>query len=63
QIIQSEEKERNGILDKMTLQEIGVKKKGVGRGEKIDGGRGEVIVGIIVDVQNEDTAPMILSTS
>ena len=57
QIILSEEKERRGILDKMTLQGIGVKKKEVGRGEKIDEGRGEVIVGIIVGVQNEDTAP------
>ena len=62
QIIQSEGKERNGILDKMTLREIGVKKKEVGKGEKIDE-RGEAILGIIVDVQNEDTAPMTLSTS
>ena len=63
QIIQSEGKERNGILDKMTLREIGVKKKEVGKGEKIDEERGGAILGIIVDVQNEDTAPMTLSTS
>ena len=63
QIIQSEGKERNGILDKMTLREIGVKKKEVGKGEKNDEERGEAILGIIVDVQNEDTASMTLSTS
>ncbi len=63
QIIQNEGKEKNGILDKMTLQEIGVKKREVERGEKNDVVRGEVIVEIIVGVQNDDTAPITLSTS
>ena len=35
----------------------------VERGEKIDVVRGEVIVEIIVGVQNDDTAPITLSTS
>ena len=63
QIIQREGKEKSGILDKVTLQEIGVKKREVERGEKIDVVRGEVIVEIIVGVQNDDTAPITLSTS
>ena len=62
-IIQSEGKEKNGILDKMTLQEIGVKKREVERGEKNGVVRGEVIVEIIEGVQNDDTASITLSTS
>ena len=63
QIIQSEGKEKSGIPDNMTLQKIGVKKTEVKRGEKVGGVRGEVIMEIIVDVQNDDTAPITLSTS
>ena len=63
QIIQREGKEKSGILDKVTLQEIGVKKREVERDEKINGALGEDIVGIIVDVQNDDTASITLSTS
>ena len=63
QIIQREGKEKSGILDKVTLQEIGVKKRKGEREEKIGEVPGEVIEGIIVGVQNDDTAPITLSTS
>ena len=63
QIIQREGKEKSGILDKMTPQETGVKKREVERGEKNDVVRGEVIVEIIEGVQNDDTASITLSTS
>ena len=63
QTIQSEEKGRSVIQNKVTLREIGVKKRKGEREEKIGEVPGEVIEGIIVGVQNDDTALITLSTS
>ena len=63
QIIQNEGNGKNVIQIKVTLREIGVKKKGEEWAEEIGEVNGEVIKEIIEDVQNDDTASITLSTS